>query len=606
MIGQKISNFQIIQELGSGGMGTVYKAKDVRLNRYVAIKMLHPHVTSQSNAYKRFQNEAMISAQINNPHITTLFDFIDYKGSSYIIMEYVNGSALDDLLKKQGPLPENKCIDLTIQMLKGLAEAHHLNILHRDLKPGNVMVNGKGFVKIMDFGIARMSSATRITAQNKVIGTAEYIAPEIYLGKEPTKVSDLYSIGIILLELLSGKVLFKAESEASLIYQVVNTKPKIKLVGISPKLESVVKKLTDKNPKKRYRTAEELITILENIKRDKKPLASNPLSSFKLRLPNINIPKNVALPKGLPNIQMSGPLKFLLISLIVSTIIIGIRSAVSNDVPTTEIIEPEISESINKNEGSLNKNTSQHGYQSNHKITPVTIEQPIIEPIKATKEPEKEESKKENVVKKKENKSTPKKKNQNSDSDKKDQYDNNETYTKPKEKPEPVTIEVVKPEPATKESESTEEEDSYDTIIEIVEDKKETSKTIEQPKQLQSKKVFVQEQNLKIRFGKSISSNKVTEGQIIYLEAAQQVYIDGHLLIEKGAPVKARISKLKRKNNGKVHLGIQIMEVKSKYSDWLTLDYPEYSNIEKQEVVFPASTQLSKVKLRSQNSEIFY
>ena len=130
----------------------------------------------------------------------------------------------------------------------------------------------------MDFGIARISSATRITAQNKVIGTAEYIAPEIYLGKEPTKVSDLYSIGIILYELLSGKVLFKADSEASLIYQVVNTKPQIKLIGTSSKLESVVKKLTEKNPKKRYRSAQELITVLENIKKEKAPLSSGKIS----------------------------------------------------------------------------------------------------------------------------------------------------------------------------------------------------------------------------------------------------------------------------------------------------------------------------------------
>ena len=265
MIGQRISNFQIVQELGAGGMGTVYKAKDIRLNRYVAIKMLHSHITNHSNVYKRFQNEAMISAQINHPHVTTLLDFIEVDGRSYLIMEYVDGSALDELLQSNGPLPEQRCIDICIQMLKGLSEAHQHHILHRDLKPGNIMVNKKGFVKIMDFGIAHISSATRITAQNKVIGTAEYIAPEIYLGKEPTKVSDLYSIGIILYEMLSGDVLFKAESEASLIYQVVNSKPKIKLLGVSPDLISIIKKLTDKNPSKRYRSTEELIDRLERI-----------------------------------------------------------------------------------------------------------------------------------------------------------------------------------------------------------------------------------------------------------------------------------------------------------------------------------------------------
>ena len=330
MIGQKISNFQIVEELGSGGMGTVYKAKDVRLNRYVAIKALHSHVTNHSDAYKRFQNEAMISAQINNPHVTTLFDFVDHNGRSYIIMEYVDGSTLEDLLKSQGPIPENKCIDLAIQMLKGISEAHQLNILHRDLKPANIIVNKKGNVKIMDFGIARISSATRITAQNKVIGTAEYIAPEIYLGKEPTKVSDLYSIGIILYELLSGKVLFKADSEASLIYQVVNTKPKIKLTGASSKIESVVKKLTDKNPKKRYRSAQELITVLENIKKEKVPISSGKISLKNINLPKVNVPKGFNVPTVLPRLQLNAPLKFLIVSLVLCIAIIGIGGAINS------------------------------------------------------------------------------------------------------------------------------------------------------------------------------------------------------------------------------------------------------------------------------------
>ena len=600
MIGQRISNFQIVQELGAGGMGTVYKAKDIRLNRYVAIKMLHSHITNHSNVYKRFQNEAMISAQINHPHVTTLLDFIEVDGRSYLIMEYVDGSALDELLQSNGPLPEQRCIDICIQMLKGLSEAHQHHILHRDLKPGNIMVNKKGFVKIMDFGIAHISSATRITAQNKVIGTAEYIAPEIYLGKEPTKVSDLYSIGIILYEMLSGDVLFKAESEASLIYQVVNCKPKIKLLGVSPDLISIIKKLTDKNPSKRYRSTEELIDRLERIGGASKRSSNGPkfrisqiMEAFKM--PALRVSPNAIWHKVLPEFKINGPIKFLISSLVFSAILMVLGSTLQDRNSQGGVNQvPELTDISHDSLIQRNRMSNSSASPSQQAIT---IELPNSEPIPA---PKKE-------AKKIETETT-------------DVEEHGDTKAKerpaPKKKkqtPQPVTIEIADTEPEKEIIEEKRPEPiavSPTNVAHEVEEAKdrqeaeivETSK----PEPLRSKTVFINEQTIKIRFGSAISSSEAHEGQTIYLQAGQQIYVDGQILVNHGAPVKGRISKLKRKNNGKVHFGIQILAVQSVHSDWLALDYPEYSDIKRGDVVFPASILLSKVKLKSQQTQIFH
>ncbi|MEL6988565.1 MAG: serine/threonine-protein kinase, partial [Bacteroidota bacterium] len=325
MIGQRISNFQLNQKLGSGGMGTVYKAKDLKLNRNVAVKMLHPHITNKSNAYKRFKNEAQISAQINHPNVTTLYDFIAEQGRSYIIMEYVNGKTIEDLLKQKGKFNETECISIAIQMLKGLGEAHRLNILHRDLKPGNIMINQNGFTKLMDFGIARIDNTTRLTAQNKVIGTAEYIAPEIYQGKAPSKVSDLYAIGVILYEMITGKTLFKADSEATLIYKVVNGKPDFDFDGVNTGLAQVIKKLIQKNPKKRFRSAEETIDTLNSIQvKDKAGL--NLSTKLATQIKSIKLPelKSIPLPKNIGSFHKESSLasKFLFGSVVISLVLI--------------------------------------------------------------------------------------------------------------------------------------------------------------------------------------------------------------------------------------------------------------------------------------------
>lgn len=599
MIGQTISNFQIIKELGAGGMGTVYKAKDTRLQRNVAIKMLHPHVTSNSDAYRRFQNEAMVSAQINHPNVATLYDFIEHQGRSLLVMEYVEGETLEDLLKQEGKLSESKCIDLVIKMLKGLSAAHQLDILHRDLKPSNIMLDKKGFIKIMDFGIARISNATRITAHNRVIGTAEYIAPEIYLGKAPTKVSDLYSIGIILYELLSGQVLFKADSEASLIYQVVNEKPKFKLDHVSSGLKSIIKKLISKNPKNRYRTTNEVIDKLENLKNSaaNKPLDiagtfSNAINSLRPKFNNFNF----QFPKTQ---QLNTPIKFLLASLFLSVIIIGLGSAMMNSKSDDKGLVKEEQKRSKSQDPQTNFESIYASNNTPNKPSPYSIEKDEESSLEITP-----------INKKSEKKSDPEAKKQAQPPSKKKVKAEQAKVVKSQvnPKPQPVTIEqnisTQIEEPKTTETPDKKARDKTEFQPVKIEEKPQVKEAVRE--KLQPKKIRVQEQNMKVTFGQEISSSRLEKGETIYLKAGQNIYSEGELLIEKHAPIKAVVSKLKRKNNGKVHFGIQILQVKTKFDDWLDLDYPEYSDIKKGDFSFGASTSLSKVKIRTQRTTIFY
>ena len=197
MIGRKLSNFHINERIGEGGMGTVYKATDLHLNRTVAIKMLHPFLVSNPDSFKRFRNEAHLSARISHPNVATLFNFQAADDTHFIIMEFVNGQALDDMLKLQGRLPETEAAKIILQVLEGLGAAHELGIMHRDLKPGNIMITHRGFVKLMDFGIARLENTERMTRQNSVIGTLEYLSPELVKGGAPSKASDLYAVGVM-------------------------------------------------------------------------------------------------------------------------------------------------------------------------------------------------------------------------------------------------------------------------------------------------------------------------------------------------------------------------------------------------------------------------
>jgi serine/threonine protein kinase/CheY-like chemotaxis protein len=204
--------YEIIAELGEGGMGSVFRALDVKLNEEVALKMLHSEIAGDASLVERFRNEVRLARKISHKNVCRLFDLQEDDGILYIAMEYVPGEDLDSLIRRRGPLPVDQAISITEQVAEGLVEAHRLGVIHRDLKPKNIMIDHDGNPKIMDFGIARSQRGDRITQTGTVIGTPEYMAPEQLEGEAVDGRADLYALGIVLYEMLTGQVPFEGKT----------------------------------------------------------------------------------------------------------------------------------------------------------------------------------------------------------------------------------------------------------------------------------------------------------------------------------------------------------------------------------------------------------
>ncbi len=258
MIGEKIHNYQITAHLGQGGMGTVYRATDIMLGREVALKMLHPQLTIQPQFLERFKKEARVLAQLLHPNIAVIYNFIEQNNNHYMVMEYVEGTNLDSLLKKYSILQPQFVVPVFIQALEGLHHAHKKNVFHRDIKPANLMLTPDGTVKLMDFGIAKIAGEQKMTQVNKIIGTIEFMAPELIQGKEASASSDIYAMGLTLYEVLSGKIPFENDTDYNLMQAILKKKisPPDKLNASIPRaLSDIVMKALDKNPENRYADA---------------------------------------------------------------------------------------------------------------------------------------------------------------------------------------------------------------------------------------------------------------------------------------------------------------------------------------------------------------
>jgi serine/threonine-protein kinase len=255
MIGEKIHNYQINAHLGQGGMGNVFRATDTMLGREVALKMLHPQLTIQPQFLERFKKEARVLAQLLHPNIAVIYNFIEQGGNHFMVMEYVEGTTLDDLLKKYKTLSTEFIVPVFIQALEGLQHAHRKNIFHRDIKPSNLMLTPDGTVKLMDFGIAKVSGEQKMTQVNKIVGTVEFMAPELIQGKEASPASDIYAMGATLYELVSGKLPFESDTDFNLMQAILKKKvnPPDKLNASVPKaISDIIMKAMDKNPANRY------------------------------------------------------------------------------------------------------------------------------------------------------------------------------------------------------------------------------------------------------------------------------------------------------------------------------------------------------------------
>lgn len=260
MIGSRLGNYRITEKIDSGGMGEVFKGVDLMLEREVAIKMLRPELACQPQVVERFRQEAMTLARLNHPHIATLYSFLRDGDDYFMVMEYVAGLTVAEIIRRQGAMPLSAAILLILQALDGLGHAHSLGIIHRDIKTSNLMVSTAGALKLMDFGIARVLGSARLTREGRLIGTLEYMSPEQIRGQETDARSDLYSLGILLYEILSGRVPFQSGSDYELMrsqVEVAPPPPRQFAPHIPESVERIILRALAKEPEDRFQSAAE-------------------------------------------------------------------------------------------------------------------------------------------------------------------------------------------------------------------------------------------------------------------------------------------------------------------------------------------------------------
>ena len=267
MIGKTISHYTILEKLGEGGMGIVYKAQDTKLKRIVALKFLPQHLTSTDAEQARFLQEAQAAATLNHPNICTIHAIDEYEGQQFIDMEYVDGVTL----RKRLPIEKvNDAITLALQIGEALQEAHSKGIVHRDIKADNIMVNSKNQAKVMDFGLAKLKGSLKLTKTSSTVGTLAYMAPEQIQGGEVDARSDIFSFGTVLFEMLTGKTPFRGEHEAAVMYSILNEEPDSVLKckpELSPELDRIIRRSLEKDPEDRYQSSADMVSELRRVQK---------------------------------------------------------------------------------------------------------------------------------------------------------------------------------------------------------------------------------------------------------------------------------------------------------------------------------------------------
>src|ERR671923_548309 len=269
LIGTLISDrFRLDERIGSGGMSTVYRAYDPTLERWVAIKLMHRDISSDPDQLERFRREARAVAQLNHPHVVTVIDAGEDEGAPYIVFEYVEGETLKDRIRRNGRLPVAEAVAYAIEIARALECAHSHRLVHRDVKPQNVLIDPDGRAKVTDFGIARSLEGQGLTAPGRVLGTTDYVSPEQALGHEVTEQSDVYSLGICLYEMLTGEIPFKADTQvATAMKHVREPLPDVqrRRPEVSAALAAVLERSTAKETANRYQTIDEMVHDLEEV-----------------------------------------------------------------------------------------------------------------------------------------------------------------------------------------------------------------------------------------------------------------------------------------------------------------------------------------------------
>ena len=267
MIGQTINHYKITAKLGEGGMGVVYKAEDTKLERPVALKFLASHLLQNEDARKRFRREAKAAAALRHPNVCPIHEIAEADGRTFMVLAFIEGQSLDKRIES-GPVPVPQALDIARQIARGLEAAHEKDIVHRDVKPANAIVDDKGHVTVMDFGLALLTAGSKLTELDTALGTAAYMSPEQSQGMEVDHRTDIWALGGVLYEMVCGKPPFRGLYAQALLYEIVHQEPEpltAQRTGVPMELERIVGKCLTKDAQRRYSTAADLIVDLENL-----------------------------------------------------------------------------------------------------------------------------------------------------------------------------------------------------------------------------------------------------------------------------------------------------------------------------------------------------
>ena len=280
MIGRTISHYKIIEKLGSGGMGVVYKAEDLKLKRFVALKFLPPELTCDPDAKARFLHEAQAASALQHNNICTIHEIDETAdGQIYLCMDYYQGESLREKID-HGPLRIDDAVDTAIQIAKGLAAAHDAQEIHRDIKPANIMITDKGEVKLVDFGLAKLAQQTRLTMEGTTLGTVAYMSPEQTSSENVDHRTDIWSLGVVLYEMIAGKLPFKGDYDQAIIYSIINEiPPPLTAIrtGVPMELERIVGKALHKDPAERYQHVDDLLVDLNCLRKTSDSSSTSPV-----------------------------------------------------------------------------------------------------------------------------------------------------------------------------------------------------------------------------------------------------------------------------------------------------------------------------------------
>ncbi len=350
LVGKVIDErYEVLQVKGIGGMAVVLKAKDLQKNRIVAIKMLNEKHAGDSASVRRFVNESRAIALLSNDHIVDIYDVAFTGKNKYLVMEYIDGITLREYMKRNAPLGIEKSLDLTMQILSALQHAHEKGVVHRDIKPQNIMVQANGKLKVTDFGIAQISD-TNQSSSGVAMGTVYYISPEQASGKTTTFSSDIYSVGIMLYEMATGKLPFEGDTPLSIAMMQVNSTP-TRPRKINPKipqgLEQIILRAINKAPEDRFRSAKSMLRALDIIKRDKTVVFEEPKKPAKAApaAPKKEEPKKKAVkgsPRTLFPVILGVTTAFMIVGLITGIILLTSLISMTSEDHTVVVKIPNL------------------------------------------------------------------------------------------------------------------------------------------------------------------------------------------------------------------------------------------------------------------------